>query len=103
MIGFSVVVCFSVPTVWLPTFVFCRLRLSVCFLCVGQLSLIYACCALGVCYVFIIAFAVLFGCHVVFNFLVRWRNDNMPGTRFGAVTFALCFVLFFLSWRRINA
>jgi len=68
----------------------CRLRLSVCFLCVGRLYLIYACCALGVCYVFIIAFAVLFGCHVVFNFLVRW-NDNMPGTRFGAVASDLLF------------
>ena len=43
------------------------------------------------CYVFIIAFAVLFGCHVVFNFLVRWRNDNMPGTRFGAVASDLLF------------
>ena len=48
---------FTLSGLWHLFFV--RLRLSVFFLCVGQLLLIYACCALGVYHVFIIVFAAL--------------------------------------------
>ena len=91
MIGF----CCCVFAFQFPLSSFRHLQASaVCLLPVRwSVILIYACCALGVCYVFIIAFADLFGCHVVFNFLVRW-NDNMPGTRFGAVASDLLFCFY---------
>ena len=88
---------FTLSGLWHLFFV--RLRLSVFFLCVGQLLLIYACCALGVCHVFIIVFAALSKAStpsclaVMFFFLVSWRNDNMPGTRFGAVAYDVFFLL----------
>ena len=88
---FSVVVSLlSVPTVWLPTFVFLQAS-AVCLLPVRWSAIAHLCVLCSSCYVFIIAFAVLFGCHMVFYFLVRWKNDNMPGTRFGAVASDLLF------------